>query len=162
MGILAGIDGVLCKLQEQKPAIFPNFSDDATLFAASDYSGQHSTASHEAYSFVFTTPRRWQSWERHRLEVRGTFLLTRRISFKTLEDRKRSEALPAFLAAAKALEGLTVTILVNKTLRSLFSSSGTLNLKRPELARVSGWKPAVVERLLRVTHLMALFIAGLS
>jgi hypothetical protein len=162
MGILGGLNDLFCTLQKQKPTIFPNFSNEGTIFAASDYSGQHKNAAYEAYSFVLTTPKRWQSWERHRLEVRSRFLTMRRISFKVLEDKKRWEMLPLFLAAAALLEGVTITILVNKTLGSLFSSSGTLDLNRPELARVSNWKIPVVEKMLRVTHFMALFIAGLS
>lgn len=162
VGVLAALDQVLCTLQQQKPTLFPDFSDDTALLAASDYSGQHKDASYEGYSFVFTTPKRWKSWERHRLEVRSSFLLTRRISFKTLDDNKRWEVLPFFLAAAARLEAVTITILVNKSLQSLFASSGTLDLKRPELARVSMWKIPVLEKLLRVTHLMGLFTAGLS
>jgi hypothetical protein len=162
IGMLAGLDRVFCDLQKQRPAIFPDFSNESTIFAASDYSGQHRNAAYEAYSFVLTTPKRWQSWERHRLKMRSQFLLMRRISFKSLEDKRRREVLPVFMAAAALLEGITLTVLVNKTLGSLFSSTGKLDLNHPELARFSNWKASVIERTLRVTHLMALFIAGFS
>jgi len=160
--MLAGLDHIYCELQKQRPAIFPDFSDDSIIFAASDYSGQHKNASYEAYSFVLTTRKRWQSWERHRLQIRSRFLLRRRISFKSLEDKRRWEVLPVFMAAAALLDGITFTILVNKKLGSLFSPTGKLDLNHPDLARLPNWKASGIERMLRVTHMMALFIAGLS
>jgi hypothetical protein len=160
--MLAAFDQVFCALQKARPVMFPDFSDESTIFAASDYSGQHKTAGYEAYSFVLTTPKRWQSWERHRIEIRSRFLMTRRISYKSLEDKKRWEVLPIFMAAAAILEGITFTILVNKKIVSLFSKSGKIDLDHPDLARFSNWKESVIERTLRITHLMALFVAGLS
>jgi hypothetical protein len=90
------------------------------------------------------------------------FLLTRTMSFKALNDAKRREALPRFLAAASRLEGLTITVAIHKNIKSLFSTKGRIDMKRPDLVMVRGWKERSVERFLRVTHLAALFAVGLS
>ncbi len=162
VGVLAGLDRVLSTLQASKPKLFPDLHDDDVLLVASDYSGHHQTATYEAFSFVFTTQRRWITWERHRLRIRGQFLLTRRISFKTLDDKKRWEVLPLFLGAAALLDALTISLLIDKTIGSLFATTGVLNRLHPELAPFSKWKSHSLEKMLRVTHVMALLLAGLS
>lgn len=161
-GVLGSLNYVLTTLQQQRPTSFPDFSGHPALFVASDYSGQHESARYEAYGFVITTREWWGSWERARLELRGKFLLMRRFSFKTLDDERRWEALPEFLAAASQLQGLSFTVLVNKHICTLFSTTGKLNLNRPELARIAHYKPRTVERLLRITHFLGLLLAGLS
>src|ERR1700687_4292100 len=162
VGVLSGLNHTLTTLQQQRPTIFPDFSGHPGLFVASDYSGQNEGARYEAYGFVMTTRQWWGSWEHARRDLRGKFLLMRRFSFKTLDDEKRWEALPEFLAAASQLEGLSFIVLVNKRISSLFSTSGRLDMRRPELARIAKYKPRTVERLLRITHFLGLLLAGLS
>src|ERR1035438_2620526 len=135
-GVLCGLDNVVTQLQALRPALFLDFSGQTELLMVSDYGGQHSEARYEAYTFVLTTRRWWASWERERRAVRGTFLLTRRFSFKNLNDDKRWEALPAMLSAASRLPGVSFTVLVNRCIKTLFSTTGALDMKRPELARI--------------------------
>ena len=161
-GILGVLNKTLCTLQENRPTTFPNFLTEQTIFAASDYSGQHKGAKYEAYSFVFTSPKSWSRWERHRLEVRSRFLLTRNMSYKTLDDKKRWEMLPYFMSAVAMLPGITLTILVHKSISSLFAVDGKLDMSRPGLEKVADWKISSVEKLLRITHFMGLLFVGLS
>jgi hypothetical protein len=161
-GVLWGLNDVLTRLSQQQPHLFPDFFPYPAIFVASDYSGQHQTAHYEAYSFVMTNRQWWGSWEHARLKVRSKFLLMRRFSFKALDDAKRWEALPAFLDAAAQMQGVSVTILVNKRFRTLFSTSGRLNLKRKELARIAQYKEHTAEKFVRITHFLGLLIAGFS
>ncbi len=96
------------------------------------------------------------------MEVRSRFLLTRPLSYKTLNDKKKWEALPFFLAAAALLEGVAITFLVDKRLKSIFAPAGKLDLAHPQLHDFASWKSNTVEKMLRVTHLAALLVAGLS
>jgi hypothetical protein len=160
-GLLAGISGILETVQARAPESFPNFADAHTLVIGSDYSGLHSSATYYFYSFIVTTIPALASWDRARAVVRAAHLLTRHFSFKTLNDRVRWQALPDFLNAASSLHGLTLTLLVSKAARNLFSL-GPLDFDRPELAPFRGWKPHVVERLIRATYIVGLLVSGLS
>jgi hypothetical protein len=162
IGALGSIQDILEELATQRPDVFPDFSDDRTLLCASDYSGQHAAATHEVYSFVFTSLRRWHYWERERVALRGRHLLSRTISFKSLNDVKRRRALPDFLAAASRLEAITITVAVNKRLGSVFSKTGRLDRSTADVLPLAGWKDSTVERLLRILHFSNLFVAGLS
>src|SRR5438270_3086988 len=130
LGILTRMDAVFWEVQKRSSKVFDDYSGPG-LFLASDYSGHHRSAKYEAYSFVITTPVWWRAWERNRRYVRQSLLLNRRLSFKSLNDQKQWEALPIFLAAAASLRGLCFTLLVNKTVGSLFSPD-TLDRSRPE------------------------------
>jgi hypothetical protein len=39
---------------------------------------------------------------------------------------------------------------------------GRISASDPELSKFPGWKPAIMERLLRVVHFISLFVSGLS
>jgi hypothetical protein len=160
-GFLAGLNVIMKTLNRGGDAL-PDFSKDVGIFVASDYGGQHRFAAYEAYSFVFTTPVQWISWELERRRLRQDLHLSRRMSFKNLSDTQRWNALPRFMSAASSLSGLTITVLVQKKIKSLLTPGRKIDVRRPELARFKGWKVAILERMLRVTYLFAFFVAGLS
>jgi hypothetical protein len=161
-GFLGGLNFVLKTLDATPGEELPDFSDDAGLFVASDYGGQHQGGAYLTYSFVFTTPKRWLLWEVERRRVRRIFGLDRRISFKNLSDQHKWDALPHFLGAASLLGGLTVTVLVHKSIRSVFFLGKGLDVRRPELEKFRAWKRPALERMLRVVYVFALLVAGLS
>jgi hypothetical protein len=86
----------------------------------------------------------------------------RRFSYKSLNDRKRAAASCRFLEATDSIPGLAVVILVEKTIAFLFKSSGHIESSDPEIKLLPHWSPRVVERLLRVCHFVAFFLADLS
>jgi hypothetical protein len=61
-----------------------------------------------------------------------------------------------------AKDALSFTVLVDKSIQSLFSDQGPLDLSSPALAPYSHWKPIPLERLLRVVSFISVLIAGVS
>jgi hypothetical protein len=134
---------------------------DGTLVMASDYSGQHKLASHEAYSFVLTTSDALAKWERTRLEFRERWLPDgRRISFKQLSEPVRWRALVPFLEAAGTLRGNVVTFLIDRRIKT-FSSGGPAEIVK---AMPDCFPPntnlGTVEKMFRVAGFVALLTAG--
>lgn len=82
------------------------------------------------------------------------------MAYKSLGDRARRRALPAFLAAADQIEGLLFVVRVSKRVGALFvDADAPLSPMAEQLAR---WPPKTAERLLRICHFAALTLAGLS
>jgi hypothetical protein len=131
------------------------------LLLASDYSGQHPGATHECISVLLTDDRASARWNRERINIRTRFLNDgRRMSFKTLNDRRRAEALDSFLDAANTVRGLLISVVIARKLGSLFVSE--LGPASVDFSEYAVWRPKVFERLLRVVHLIGLLLAGLS
>ena len=133
------------------------------MLIVSDYSGQQPQARYESLSFLFADPTSFNDWILQRESLRRIYLPDgRRISYKTLNDRKRKRALMPFLAAANSITGLIVTILVSKKIESLFEPTGKLDTSQPGYEKYAHWDRNVLEKLLRIVNFAALFIAGLS
>lgn len=141
----------------------PNLRDASSILMGSDYSGQHATSQFEALSFVLVNADRSRLWIEARKSMRARFLSDgRRFSYKTLNERHRFAVLPKFLEATNLLSGLLVVILVDKTIESLFKSSGKIESSDPEIQLLAHWAPHVVEKLLRICHFASFLLAGLS
>lgn len=163
LGAMNSANALLRELDVGDPTALPNLRRAATIAIGSDYSGQHSTSNYEALGFVFADLDRCRAWMEARRNLRDEILSDgRRFSYKSLKDRRRAVALPQFLEAIDLIPGLAVVILVEKTIASLFKSSGRIEASDPEIRLLSHWSPRVVERLLRVCHFAAFFLAGLS
>lgn len=141
----------------------PDLRAASTIAIGSDYGGQHATSKYEALAFALADLNRSQAWFEARRELRASMLSDgRRFSYKTLRDQRRAAVLPQFLRAIDLIPGLVVVILVEKKVDSLFKASGRIDSSDTEIQRLSGWAPHVVEKLLRVCHFVAFFLAGLS
>jgi hypothetical protein len=162
LGLLRLFEDLFLKAQAQEPASFPDFRAADTMLVVSDYGGEHNSAKVHGYSFLLLTPPMWAEWEPRRLALREELRFDRRVSFKRLSDRRRRRAMPFFLDAAGQLSGLSFTCLVSKEIESLFERSGPVDRAPDHLRPMAGWKTSSVEKLLRITHLLALLIAGLS
>jgi hypothetical protein len=158
LGLLGAIDASLVRAQAQDPGLFPDFQSAPTVLIASDYSGSHSAAAHEAYSFLLLTPDAWAAWEPERSALRSATGFSRSMSFKKLTDRKRLKVLPYFFLAAGQLHGLLISLLVEKQVGTLFANRATIS-KDPSFAH---WKPGPLEKLLRVTHFLGFLLAGIT
>ncbi|MBK1622258.1 hypothetical protein CKO32_01635 [Afifella marina DSM 2698] len=131
------------------------------MVLASDYSGQHKEASHEAYSFLITTDEALIRWLPSLSEFRGQWLPDgRRISFKKLNEPVRWRALPAFLETVSELEGNLITILVDKRVGSFMSGGPEATVEAfPDCfdARI---KKGTIEKMFRLASFVALILAG--
>ena len=160
-GFLNDLSECVAKLESDYPGLLADVSD-GDMCIASDYSGQHPTASHEAYSFLVTTSQDVEAWEPRCVQVRDRFLKDgRRMAFKHLREPMRLRALPAFLRAADFLCGNLITILVDKRVTSLFKPQGPVRASELPLVFPETLGSSTVEKSLRIGTLLALLIASL-
>jgi hypothetical protein len=158
-------DGVMRRLRFQTPDFIPKLSQSDRLLIASDFTGDQSGSSFEVFSFVITSIEAIAAWNPYRLEIRRRYgLNNRRISYAKLGDRRKQAAMHEFAYVSNAMSGLSVTVLVNKNIASLFRPRGRLIPSAIEVAgrTFPNWRPRVFERVLRSTHLVSVFVAGLA
>lgn len=162
-GLINTISTLIHHLELSQPNLLTTVRLGPTLFLSSDFSGQHDLAKYESYSFLMADLIYLWLWEEMRLEVRSKcFSDKRRISFKGLNDAQKRNALIPFLRAANCIPGLSITLLVDKSIPSLLNPDGKLDMSHPEYKDYQHWRPHVFEKLLRVAHFTGMLIAGLS
>lgn len=149
--------------QRRDPELLPDMRRSKTLLVTSDYSGHHRACRFESYGILLIGMEDcWPSWEAARLELRRRHRIGRRsFAFKKLNDACKRRALVPFLEASEILNGLCVTVLIDKSIPSMFRKDGPLELSSPSLQPYAAFG-AIFERLLRVVHLVSFFLAGLS
>ncbi len=158
VGILSHVSDGLARLDLARPTFLPDLRQAPDLLAVSDYSGEHPGARYDVLSCLVADPGSLAEWDLARQQVRTKWLGDgRRVAFKSLGDRNRRRALPTFLDAAERLRGVVLTVAVDKRVGPLFV--------RPDVPRApicARWKDAILEKVLRSTHLVSLMLAGLS
>lgn len=162
LGMADSISEMILAEEWRTPNFLTDVRDSHTLLLASDYGGEHATANYSTISILIAGLDSIQaSWEPQRRNVRLQFANDgRRLSYKRLGDRQRARMLQPFLAVANGISGVIATFLIDRRIQSIFrpdDSPGT-----PVVIDRSQWKPKTLEKLLRVSHLGALLIAGLS
>jgi hypothetical protein len=162
-GMMNTIDDVIYRGIEACPHQLPDISQGETLIAVSDYSGQHKGAQFESYAFLITSLDNWQIWEQQRLNIRAkTGIGKRRISYKSLNDRRKIKVLPHFLDAADTLPCLCVVIAIDRKIESLFNDEGRINMNDSAFKPYESYTAHDFEQLLRVVHFTSYFLAALS
>lgn len=142
-------------------AYLPSFEGASSLLVGSDYSGEHADSNYFGFTFVVLPDESWRRWDAARLVIRNHRKLgARRMAYTKLGDALKRAALDDLMAALLAQRGLVISIIVNKRLKSLFDSSGRVDPVQWAVDHCSGWKPAEVEKMLRVVHVVAFFVAG--
>jgi hypothetical protein len=139
---------------------FPFLTRGRTLLLVADFGGHHQRQHFDTYTFLIldlTKNQEWLAWQHH---FRHAILRNRRrMSFKALNDGMRRRALVPFMRAAAGIEGCLMQFAISKVGGSLFTGASEDELGGELLKR---WKPNVQERLLRVLHLSAFLLSGLS
>lgn len=162
LGFLGKIGGCIAGAEARHPGLIPELRDGKGLVAVSDYGGEHGTALWSTYCYVVAQLDDAARWAADTRPLRAKLLPDgRRMAFKRLGDRVRARALPSFLASANDLRGLLVCFAVQRKIASLFTR-GPLDPSRLEYEPLRGYPAHVAEKVLRVTHLLALLVAGLS
>lgn len=162
-GFFSSLSRAFAAYEEQFPTTFPDLRPYSSLFLASDYSGDDRAAQFDAIAFLVTPISHNALWKKQRKIIRDKFLSDgRTLSYKKLGDIRRSEALPHFLEAANALEGLIVVILVDKKIHSLFDSDAKYLVRDPKLVKYAHWNVQVFEKAYRVVHFASCILAGLA
>jgi hypothetical protein len=139
----------------------PSFAGASSLVVGSDYSGEHADSNYLGFSFVILPDQSWRRWDASRLVIREHRKIgTRRMAYSKLGDALKRAALDDLMGALLAQHGLAISVIVNKRLKSLFDASGRVDPAQWAVDHCSGWKPADVEKMLRVIHVAAFFVAG--
>ncbi|MFC7333065.1 hypothetical protein [Rhodocista pekingensis] len=140
---------------------FPFVKRGRALLLAADFGGHHQKQHFDTYTFLIldlAKNQEWLSWQHH--YFRDTVLPnSRRMSFKALNDGMRRRALVPFMQAAAGIEGCLVQFAISKVGGSLFTDQINDEIGAELLKK---WKVTVQERLLRVLHLSAFLLSGLS
>lgn len=135
---------------------------DDVMVIVSDYSGQHKRASHEAYSFLITTFRNLEEWQRTRKKFRNQWLPDgRRISYKQLSERVRRRALIPFLNTASTICGNVITILVDRRIKSFMKGGANAIAKAFPDCFSPKTKAGTTEKMFRLSCFISMLTAGL-
>ena len=158
VGLADLLGGILDAADARHPNHFPSVIRGSTLCIAADFSGQNKGQNYEVYSFLVFDLDRSAHWAKLRADLRTSIdLRKRRMSFKALNDVQRRKALVPFLNIADMLNGSLVSFAVSKNQQSLFE--GDLSHPPKELLL---WKSKVCEKVLRVSHFLALLSSRYS
>ncbi len=139
---------------------FPFLTRGRTLLLVADFGGHHQKQYFDTYTFLILDLAKNQEWLAWQRRFRQAILQnSRRMSFKALNDGMRRRALVPFLRGAASVEGCLVQFAISNAGGSLFTGASEDEVGGELLKR---WKPSVQERLLRVLHLSAFLLSGLS
>lgn len=160
-GYLFSLSDSLSILERKYPNMLIPVTGDV-MVVASDYSGQHKEATHEAYSFIVTTNEDLEGWLPLLREFRESWLPdNRRISFKKLNEPVRWRALPAFLETAGKLSGNLITILVDRRVGSFITGGPDAAIEVFPDCFPPHSIHGTVEKMLRLASFVALILFGL-
>lgn len=162
-GLMNQFSDLVASLDVNGQDRLPDLSRVDTILIGSDYSGDYAQCDYDVISFIIADIAHSQRWQMTRRRIRSSLATKgQRFAFKSLRDRRLLRLLPFFLAGADQIPGALVSILTNKRISSLFKITGRIGSSDSQIAEFPGWKPRVLERLLRVAHFVSLFLAGLS
>jgi len=154
----------------QKLEELPDFSEDERIFVMSDYGGEHKTAAFNTYAFLIASVDKLAVFERETHALRETHRLNApfvEFAYKKLGYGPIDRALTEYLRISdRYIHGVLVAVSVEKCVPSLFDPQ-----KRPAQQEIvdllsandlGDWGPAEAEKLLRVCHAIAMFLALLT
>lgn len=134
-----------------------------TINIFSDYGGNHKASQYAVIGVLYMDIYASARWEVRRRAIRKHYLPDgRRMSFKALGDRSRQLALVPFLRATEDIEGLCLVLAIRKSIGSLCVNPGIADAFAKRVNSRQRRPKSVLERMMRVTHIVALLIGGLS
>jgi hypothetical protein len=158
-------DDVLRNLTDQNPAFLPPLGRSARLFVTSDFAGEHPASRFITFSLVLTPVEAIRPWAFYRHGVRKRFGLdSRKFAYSKFNDQLKQEAMTEFCLVSNSIHGLSVTVLIDKRIRSIFGPGRNF---LPSDIPIGGktfsrWKAPGFERVLRAAYFVSLFVAGTS
>lgn len=148
----------------------PDFSDDKSIFVMSDYGGEHKNAAFNTYAFLISSVDKLSKFQRETHVLRDSHGLSdpfKKFAYKDLGYGPIARSLREFLCIAdQSIHGVLVTISVEKSVPSLFGpQKKTAQQGLVDLLSAHGlgaWGHSEAEKLLRVCHPIAMFLAVLT
>lgn len=145
----------------------PDFSDDEKIAVMSDFSGEHNGAHFNTYSFLILAYNKVGPFMVQVEKLRrkhGLLEPYSEFAFKNLSFGPRSRALPEFLRLTdNFIHGAVITIAIDKEIDTVFgvSKKEAYPIIEKQLAAMGfgKWKGEAGEKVLRVCHSIAIFVA---
>jgi hypothetical protein len=157
------ISDVIWQQEWKEPNTLTSIRKGSTLILTSDYGGSFKGSQYESLSFLIADYVYCWLWDEFRQKIRKEILTdSRRISFKSLSDKRRAKALVPFLRAANTIPGLLITFLIDKRVTHLFSEPAPEDDSRPSYVQLGQWNKQSFGKLTRVGHLAAMLVACMS
>lgn len=148
----------------------PDFSNDKRIFVMSDYGGEHKEAKFNTYAFLIAAVDKLSVFKRETHELRALHCLNmpfKEFAYKDLQYGPVSRSLDGFLRISdRYIHGILVTVSVDKSIPSLFgpekkaAQEGLVDLLAAN--GLGKWGNNEAEKLLRVCHPIAMFLALLT
>ena len=137
--------------------------DGESIYVASDYSGAHKNSQYEVLSVLYCDIQHSREWLLIQRGFREQFLPDgRRMSFKGLNDRYKSNSLIPFLKGADQIHGVCVSLVISKRIGSLVGGERLISEFPTRAGLVGKWSPPLLEQMLRIVHLVSILIGGLA
>jgi hypothetical protein len=165
--LIESVDHLLTESHRKRELLLPELTafNNKSVGVFSDYSGEGS-GRYNVYSILVCGMNMTSGFHDAVTKVRSEHALgDKEISFKDLNMGQIRRALPSFLEAADQLPGLLYTVAIEKGIRSVFGSEPDTPKKIVKLLDEAGLgkrPPKTAEKLMRIAHLVAYFIALLA
>ncbi len=168
--IIFALDNQLEELYKQKKVFLPNFTNTKSIAVFTDYSGEHSDSKFITYSFLISEYDSLGMYDKAIRKIRTQYKLDnpyKEIAFKDLHYGPLKRALREILRGADFLiNGLLFTFIVDKNAITIFAGNTKKSLienhKIFERYKLNFWKPEVIEKLLRIIHIISYLCALLT
>lgn len=145
-GFVYDVSQIIIKEIIKNPSLIPDLSKERTIFVFSDYSKVR--GKYKTYSYLIIGRSSADYFNGARKHLREDFNLSnRRMSYKTLNDKIKLKALPAFLSLAGAMKGILVTFAVDTRIKYMFAEQFLEGGDNPFPI-----KKNTLEETLRITH----------
>jgi hypothetical protein len=162
VSVLRVINEKLVERHAVSMSYLPSFAEASSLVVGSDYSGEHAESNYLGFTFVILPNDSWRQWDAARILIRERRGLgTRRMAYSKLGDGVKRAALDDLMLALLAQRGLAISLIISKRLKSIFDTSGQVDRVQWAVDHCVGWKHAEIEKMLRVVHVAAFFVAGI-
>jgi hypothetical protein len=165
--LIESVDYLLTESNRKRELLLPDLTafNNKSIGVFSDYSGE-GAGRYNVYSILICGMNMASGFHDRVVKIRADHALgEKEISYKDLNMGQVRRAMPEFLEAADHLPGLLYTVAVDKRIRSVFGSEPDTPKKIAKILEEVGLgrrSPKTAEKLMRIVHLVAYFVALLS
>lgn len=151
----------ILKLSFQYPGRLPDLSGSHRLLLLSDYT---SSPYQHYYSFVLTNEKELQKFSREIENWRTRYRIgTRRFEYKKFSDRIKLRLLPQFLKMMDQVPAVSLTIAIERKIKSLISGPNIERTAYPAIENVpDSIADSLVEKVFRSAAFASVLVNGLA
>tara|TARA_R110000851_G_C12988416_1_gene557072 strand:- start:10 stop:969 length:960 start_codon:yes stop_codon:yes gene_type:complete len=150
-----------------KQLIYPNFEGSNGLWIMSDYGGEHKGAKFNTYSFLICCSDKAPVHREECRKIREKHSLNspfKEFNYKDLDSSRVKSSIDEFLKISDSfIHGVLVTVSIDKEIPSMFGHTKKEGQREvSNLLKAHGlgdWKGTVAEKLMRICHPIALYLA---